>query len=488
MSPQVAQFAISTEAVLDFGAASGDINPLHSSTDYARQTPFGQPIVHGALGFLTACAYSRMDLDTVTTVSARFLAPMFANVLYSVRVVNSPDSQLLSVFDGGRVILEVYIRPGAKDLISVLHGQPTFPLSRPNTRLPTPGSDITTDAYWPDLARIRELLSVGQEAIVPDWLIAGAATASFTIGMVFPGERALLRSFEIPRPVSIDGPLGISVAAPTSASVARGLARVQVLATGLTTEWSFSATASIRPMSETLKLPERPPSLTGKSALVVGASRGLGAALRNELLARSCRTWALQRTPDALAASPFATVISADATDKSRMMQVRDSIAAETGGLDLLVLNATSTLQSMWVDEAHHDRIASYLDHEIRLFLTPLTILIPLLRPGGVCTFVSSQILEADDERISTDALEWAHYVAAKAAGEALLQVASLEYPSLRFVVARLPLLNTQLTARTTIDPGHRSDIIAKELIDAWTSSQPSPYDAIITGPIGSTP
>lgn len=33
----------------DFSSASGDVNPLHLSPDYASRTAYGQPVVFGAL-------------------------------------------------------------------------------------------------------------------------------------------------------------------------------------------------------------------------------------------------------------------------------------------------------------------------------------------------------------------------------------------------------------------------------------------------------
>ena len=40
-----------------FSAASHDRNPLHISEEYARTTPYGEPVVFGILGALAALSH-----------------------------------------------------------------------------------------------------------------------------------------------------------------------------------------------------------------------------------------------------------------------------------------------------------------------------------------------------------------------------------------------------------------------------------------------
>ncbi len=478
MKQAVNQLLISEHSLLEFAQASGDRNPLHTSAEYARQTPFGRPVVHGALGLLAACAHSGVNLNAVSDVSVRFNAPLYLDIPYSLQISGTPSSRVLSLFDGSRSLFIAQLTRGQDHQVFVAADAPNFPVTEPRKELPPTGGDIYFGPYWPDVPRIARLLTNADSGGVPDWLIIKVAAASFTVGMVFPGENALLRSLQIARPHSLEGPVFITVSAPTSTSVSRGLARIKATVVGSSTHSSFTATASIRQSKSSSKQPEREPSLSGKSALIVGASRGLGAALRNELVARGSRTWTLQRTPAPNQWHSLETVISTDASDRSRVEHVRDTVKAETESLDLLVLNATSALEAMWLDEAHLDRISKYIQHEIHLMLTPLITLGPTIRPGGVCAFVSSEILRSgDDGRISMDAVEWPHYAAAKAAGEALMEVAALEYPTVRFVIAQLPPLDTQLTVRTAVQPGLSTESIAAELIDSWTSGRSSPYD-----------
>jgi NAD(P)-dependent dehydrogenase (short-subunit alcohol dehydrogenase family) len=167
-----------------------------------------------------------------------------------------------------------------------------------------------------------------------------------------------------------------------------------------------------------------------------------------------------------------------DATDPGQVRALSHSLMMETNGLDLLIVSATGTLDSLWLDAEHEKRIWSYLEHELRLLLVPLTHLASAMRQGGLCAFVSSEALGlAEGGGLGPECSEWPHYVAAKAAGEALMRVAALEYPWLTFVVARLPALDTQLASRTAIAPGESADLIAGELIDAWSRGYPSRFD-----------
>src|SRR5688572_7259862 len=70
--------------IVVFAGLSGDFVELHTNEEFARQTPFGRRIAHGALIFsLSVGLTTRMNLidDTVLAFSGvdklRFVAPVF---------------------------------------------------------------------------------------------------------------------------------------------------------------------------------------------------------------------------------------------------------------------------------------------------------------------------------------------------------------------------------------------------------------------------
>ena len=86
--------------------------------------------------------------------------------------------------------------------------------------------------------------------------------------------------------------------------------------------------------------------LAGKTALITGASRGIGLAIATRLVAEGGRVCITARKPEALAeaAASFpagsAIFVAGKSDDPEHRVEVMDTIAREFGGLDILVNNA----------------------------------------------------------------------------------------------------------------------------------------------------
>jgi short-subunit dehydrogenase len=84
--------------------------------------------------------------------------------------------------------------------------------------------------------------------------------------------------------------------------------------------------------------------LTGRVALVTGASAGIGLAISQRLATAGAKVAMLARTRDRLeraaASVPGAVTLTGDVSDLARMARLPREIADQLGGLDILVNNA----------------------------------------------------------------------------------------------------------------------------------------------------
>lgn len=170
---------------------------------------------------------------------------------------------------------------------------------------------------------------------------------------------------------------------------------------------------------------------TGKTALITGASRGLGLALAETLAAQGARVVLVARDPEALAAAVArvqgqggqALGITADLGDEAELLRLVDQVH-ELGELDLLINNA-GTLGAV--------PLPLILDLQAEELLLALRVnaLAPFLLMRA---FVGGMVLRGEGAvlNISSDAAReayptWGAYAASKAALERLAATLAAE-------------------------------------------------------------
>ncbi len=102
-----------TEAdIVAFCGLSGDYNELHSNTEYAKQTPFGQRIAHGLLGLaITSGLTGRLGLMEGTAqafmgLEWKFKRPIFVGDTVQVRASVTHKREIKRL-GGGLVIFDI---------------------------------------------------------------------------------------------------------------------------------------------------------------------------------------------------------------------------------------------------------------------------------------------------------------------------------------------------------------------------------------------
>ena len=154
-------------------------------------------------------------------------------------------------------------------------------------------------------------------------------------------------------------------------------------------------------------------SVVGKSVIITGASRGIGAAAARAFAAAGAKVLLSARSGDAikaLADEIGAIALAGDVADPAYAKACVDMAVAEHGGLDVFIANAGLLDPIARIEDADLDGWAQVLDVNVNGVLYAMHHALRAMKPkGGTFITVGSGA--------ATSALEgWAHYSASKAA------------------------------------------------------------------------
>lgn len=190
-------------------------------------------------------------------------------------------------------------------------------------------------------------------------------------------------------------------------------------------------------------------SLDGKRVLVTGSSRGIGAdtvayfaaaGARVVINFRNKEARALKLADSIRAAGGTAITVGADLTDADSVSAMFDTITAEFGGLDLLVMNASGGMESGMAAD-----YAMMLNRDAQVNL--LTQALPLLSAGARVVFVTSH--QAHFIASTATMPEYEPVARSKRAGEDALRafVPRLLAEHIEFVVVSGDMIEGTITA-----------------------------------------
>lgn len=132
-------------------------------------------------------------------------------------------------------------------------------------------------------------------------------------------------------------------------------------------------------------------SLRGKTAVVTGASKGIGLAIVSELLALDVsRLYAIARDVAPLEAlrDPRVRPVAADVTDVSDRDRIRSAVQGESVSLDILINNAGGNLRKRAL-EFTSEEYRSLLDLNLHSAFELSRILHPSLKDAGSASIVN---------------------------------------------------------------------------------------------------
>ncbi len=466
--PHMTTVCFTTQDLAQFSAASGDRNPLHLSEEYARATPYGEPVVFGMLGVLAALGHLADRQDRLLQrLSVEFRNPLIVGIPYRLEALEtSLERACVKLYDATRLMLKAtftFVLGCEKACDTYVPEAACFTEAEDRRKEDLPAGTRVTGVYGPATSELVQVITrwrlsrKGATAMQ----IAAMLWASFIVGMQLPGKRAVFWRLELtfhPEDGPQNTPLSYDVTVQDFDQRFDLLHSAGTLSTADTRcatadMWAFvrqdSPQPSLRRLTDLLPRSER---LKGKVALVIGGSRGLGAAITQALASQGCTVFLNYHQCRAEAekiraslgeTSSLIELAQGDASEIEWCRTLRQRIVERYGGLDLLIGNASPPIRPLSFVPEKLAQFQSFLAQSVALAGMPMsTFLNDVAERSGWNVLVSSAF-------VKDRPAEWPHYVTAKCAIEGLAQWAAVQYPKIHTLIVRPPKLLTDQTNTT---------------------------------------
>jgi NAD(P)-dependent dehydrogenase (short-subunit alcohol dehydrogenase family)/acyl dehydratase len=465
-------FSFTEQDVAVFSDASGDRNPLHLSYDYARRTAYGQPVVFGCLGAMACLAHVNLPPGwSATSLQAEFSRPMFLGVVYRVETSEKDGKWRVRLFDGSAPVVSVTVTA------KLCHRNETLEEIETSSVFERGDAAVRQEEDIVSGLEISGAYACNTEALAilaarcgnVDRLLATLLCwSSYLVGMELPGESALFSKLVL----HFQGTEPCPAAMVYRASIASVDSRFGQIVMDVSLSNGGSSVASgqccsfVRPpvpeVEEIDSTGVKTDSLAGRVAVILGSSRGLGAAIKQALDLRGAAVYGMARSENGVELSRTEV---GDAGDPEALRRLRERVLREHGRLDVLVCSACPPVLPLSLEPNAAKRIGAYIDQAVSLTLAPLSEFLELLNHSEGCAVIISSVF------VEHPVKEFPHYVAAKHAVEMLGRVASMQYRRVRTLIVRpqkllTAMTNTPLGRLDAASPGLIANRIAARLED----------------------
>lgn len=471
----------SEEDLRRFSAASLDRNPMHLSKTYARKTSAGDCFVYGILGFLTCLAKISLPANQVPSeVRIDFKSPLFLDVDYTIATEKlDVQSYRLSLLDGSTTMMQarLNLRNGKPENVH-LPVVVTAPRRSPSRLTPSEIKQILPiqGTYAPARKAYEELLSsLGIDRHVwGDALLMAVLCTSYLSGMEFPGESSTYVGLRLKLLDTPSNTPFVFRIVPDNYDDRFRLVHSQFRLGTVSAIWAVGEISAIIRLARDKHAAIGPSAgagrFIGKSALIIGASRGLGAAMALNLVAEGASVMGIflnsQEDADELLAIskklPGHLIMErGNASDLDWCISLKDQVLAKLGGLDLLICSAAPGIRPLRVEAACCQRILSYIEKGIALVSAPLSTFLEQISASAGCVVAISSAAVEEPPAV------WPHYVAMKSAVEGLIRAAAAANPKVAFWIARPGAMLTGLsdTPMTQLDAEDPQEV-ARRILD----------------------
>jgi NAD(P)-dependent dehydrogenase (short-subunit alcohol dehydrogenase family) len=383
---------------------------------------------------------------SATSFEAQFLGPIFLDVIYRFETSQTEGRWVARLFDGTTPVVSVVVtaeHSKGNEIQEEVTSPSAFERHDAAVRLQQdmiPGLQIS-GTYPCNAASLATLAE--RWGGVDRLLTTVLCTSSYLVGMELPGESAIFSKLLLYFHETARFPATM-VYRVSVESVDLRFGRI------LMDVSLFSGTSSVasgqfwcfmqRPLQEVEEIDPtglRPDSLAGRVAVLVGSSRGLGAAMKRVLEMRGAAVFGMARSTSA---GDLLRTEVGDAADPEALRRLRERVFSEHGRLDFLICNASPPILPLRLEPNAAERIRAYINLAVAQTLAPLSEFLELLNQSNGCAVIISSVV------VERPVREWPHYTAAKQAVEALGRVAALQYPCVRTLIVRPQKLLTELT------------------------------------------